>query len=142
MEDDGDHIRLTLPAIPAAARITRVGAAGLATRAGLTYREVEQMRMAVHEATALLTSQDAGRAAGAADDDRLVVVYALHRDSLDVELRRHAADGRGPVAIDTGPVPELAALVLDACVDGWEVGPADGRVTLHTRRTHWDDDDE
>lgn len=142
MEDDGDHIRLTVPAIRAAARITRVGAAGLATRAGFTYREVEQMRLAVNEATALLASRDAGRSAGAAADDQLVVVYALHHDSLDVEVRRHAADGRAPVAVDAAPVPELAALLLDACVDGWRVVPADGLVALHKRRTHWDDDDE
>lgn len=142
MEDDGDHIRLTVPAIRAAARITRVGAAGLATRAGFTYREVEQMRLAVNEATALLASRDAGRSAAAAADDQLVVVYALHHDSLDVEVRRHAADGRAPVAVDAAPVPELAALLLDACVDGWRVVPADGLVALHKRRTHWDDDDE
>jgi hypothetical protein len=142
VEEDGDHIRLTVPAIPAAARITRVGAAGLATRAGFTYREVEQMRLAVSEATALLASQGAGRSTGTADGDRLVVVYALHRDGLDVEVRRHAADGRAPVAVDAAPVPELAALLLDACVDGWEVVPAEGLVALHKRRTHWDDDDE
>jgi hypothetical protein len=142
VEDDGDHIRLTVPAIPAAARVTRVGAAGLATRAGFTYREVEQMRLAVNEATALLASPDAGRSVGAADDDRLMVVYALQRDSLDVEVRRHPAEGRAPVAIDPSPVHELAALLLDSCVDGWEVVPADGRVALHKRRTHWDDDDD
>ena len=54
--DEGDRIRLTVPATAAAARITRVSAAGLATRAGFSYGEVEQLRLAVDEATALLAS--------------------------------------------------------------------------------------
>lgn len=134
MEDDADRIRLTVPATAAAARITRVGAAGLATRAGFTYREVEQMRLAVNEATALL----AGRPDGTG---RLVVVYAVRRDGLDVEVHREGGDNgdgdRGDV-----PVPELAALLLDACVDGWEVSGAEGRVALHKRHSHYEDDDD
>ena len=44
--NDGDSIKLTVPATAAAVRITRVGAAGVATRAGFTYREVEEVRLA------------------------------------------------------------------------------------------------
>jgi serine/threonine-protein kinase RsbW len=143
VEDDGDHIRLTVPATAAAARITRVGAAGLATRAGFTYREVEQMRLAVNEATALLSlpgpNAGAGNATGPGAGDRLVVVYSMGRDSLDVEVVRVAADNRpAPPA----PVPELAALLLDACVDGWEVSSTEGRVVLHMRRTRYEEDDD
>jgi hypothetical protein len=130
VEDDGDRIRLMVPATPASARITRVGAAGLATRAGFTYREVEQMRLAVHEATALLTPRPSA-------EGRLVVVYRVRRDGLDVELRK--VDGGAGEKI---PVPELAALLLDHCVDGWDVSPDEGLVELHKRRTHYEDDDE
>ena len=55
-----ESIRLTVPATSAAVRITRGGAAGLATRAGFTYREVEQMRLAVGEAAALLAPEPEG----------------------------------------------------------------------------------
>jgi hypothetical protein len=133
VEDDGDRIRLTVPATAASARITRVGAAGLATRAGFTYREVEQMRLAVHEATALL-------AARAGTEGRLVAVYELRHDALDVEVFRIDGEGsEGPTPVPV-PVSELAALLFDACVDGWEA--TDGRVALHKRRTHYEDDDE
>jgi serine/threonine-protein kinase RsbW len=135
VEDDGDRIRLTVPATAASARITRVGAASLATRAGFTYREVEQMRLAVNEATALLAPRPA-------TEGRLVVVYAVRHDALDVEVFRLGGNGDGPPEPGPVPVSELAALLLDACVEGWEVSPTDGRVALHKRRIHYDDDDE
>jgi serine/threonine-protein kinase RsbW len=130
VDDDGDRIRLTVPATSASARITRVGAASLATGAGFTYREVEQMRLAVNEATALLAPHPA-------TEGRLVVVYAVHPDRLHVEVRREGVDEAAAVT-----VPELAALLLDACVDGWEVSPAGGTVALHKRRTRYEDDDD
>jgi hypothetical protein len=132
--DDGDRIRLTLPATATAARITRVGAAGLATRAGFTYREVEQLRLAVSEATALLAGGTAGP--GQRGEGRLVVIYDVRRDGLYVDLHLEEGGGRAGA-----PVPELAALLLDASVDAWEVSDDDRHVALHKRRTDLDDDD-
>jgi serine/threonine-protein kinase RsbW len=65
-----ESIRLTVPATSAAVRITRAGAAGLATRAGFTYREVEQVRLAVGEAAALLAPDAEG-------DGTLAVTYVM-----------------------------------------------------------------
>jgi hypothetical protein len=129
--DEGDRIRLTVPAVPAAARITRVAAAGLATRAGFTYREVEEVRLAVGEAATLL--------AGEAPDDRarLVVVYLLGSHGLHVEMHVEGGDHLPGVL-----VPDMAAAVLEASVDWWEVSKADRRVELHKSRTLIDEDDE
>ncbi|HEX8803801.1 MAG TPA: hypothetical protein VF743_06400 [Acidimicrobiales bacterium] len=130
--NDGDRIRLSVPATPAAVRITRVGAAGLATRAGFTYREVEEVRLAVGEAAAVLTLDDGG------GGGTLVVVYALAGDALHVELRLDGTPAVGPPS-----VPALAAAVLDDNVDAWEtVGDGDPRLVLHKYRTDVDDDDE
>jgi len=129
--DEGDRIRLTAPAVPEAARIARVAAAGLATRAGFTYREVEEVRLAVGEAAALL--------AGEAPEDRarLVVVYLLAPHGLHVEM--HVEDGDHLPGV---LVPDMAAAVLEATVDRWEVSKADRRVELHKRRTQLDEEDD
>ena len=137
--DEGDRIRLTVPATAAAARITRVSAAGLATRAGFSYGEVEQLRLAVDEATALLASHVSDRAPNGTDVARLVVVYVVERAGLEVELSVEGLSGAGPDELD---VPDLARMVLDASVDTWEVAPAERRVTLHTGRAHHEDEDE
>jgi hypothetical protein len=132
VDDDGDLVRLTVPATAEAVRITRVAAAGLATRVGFTYREVEQMRLAVSEATSMLARLPA--------EGRLLIVYSLRRDGIDVEVRREDVDVDGaPLQVT---VSELAAVLLDACVDGWEVSPFDGTVALHKTLTHYDDEDD
>jgi len=129
--DEGDRIRLTAPAVPEAARIARVAAGGLATRAGFTYREVEEVRLAVGEAAALL--------AGEAPEDRarLVVVYLLAPHGLHVEM--HVEDGDHLPGV---LVPDMAAAVLEATVDRWELSKADRRVELHKRRTQLDEEDD
>jgi serine/threonine-protein kinase RsbW len=130
--NDGDSIKLTVPATAAAVRITRVGAAGVATRAGFTYREVEEVRLAVGEAAALLALGDNG------EDEQgrgtLVVVYTLGPGGLSVDLHVEDESDR---AI---PIPDLAAAVLDASVDEWEASAADRRVVLHKHRAVDDDD--
>lgn len=131
--NEGDSIRLSVPATAAAVRITRVGAAGLATRAGFTYREVEEVRLAVGEAAAMLALGEG--AEGAPGGETLVVTYTVGHHGLSVELR---IEDHAPRPT---PISELGAAVLDASVDSWEVSEADRRVVLHKRRTDTDDDE-
>lgn len=114
----GDRIHLTVPATPVAVRIARAGAAALATRAGFSYREGEDLRQAVGEAAALLASQPDG-------DGRLEIVYDLGDGALRVDL--HLAD-RVALLLD---VPAVAAAVLDASVDSWELSEAGRRIVLY-----------
>ncbi|HKH04590.1 MAG TPA: hypothetical protein VKA65_05475 [Acidimicrobiales bacterium] len=134
--DEGDRIRLTVPATPAAARITRVSAAGLATRAGFSYGEVEQLRLAVDEATALLAGTGASNGT---EVPRLEVLYVVERTGLWIELEVTDAPDAGPEELE---VPDLARMVLDGTVDTWEVAPTERRITLHKRRTDLHDEDE
>jgi anti-sigma regulatory factor (Ser/Thr protein kinase) len=122
-----ESIRLTVPAMSAAVRIARAGAAAMATRAGFTYREAEELRLAVGEAAALLAPDPHG-------NGTLVIAYDVEDETLSVDL--HLTD-HGGIAVD---IPEVAAAVLDASVDAWQLGD-DGRRMVLRKRGHPDDDD-
>jgi serine/threonine-protein kinase RsbW len=129
---DGDSIKLTVPATAAAVRITRVGAAGVATRAGFTYREVEEVRLAVGEAAALLAL---GEGRGEESRGTLVVTYTVSARGLTVELRVEG-DRAGPA-----PVADLPAALLDASVDTWEESNGGRCIVLHKHHVDADEDD-
>ena len=126
-----DSIRLSVPATSAAVRITRAGAAGLATRAGFTYREVEQLRLAVGEAAALLAPDPEG-------EGTLDVTYAVDEGGLRVEL----ALAGPPHGERPGQIPDVAAAVLDASVDEWRVTDGGRCLVLVKRLTDTEDDDD
>ncbi len=128
-----DHIRLTVPASPAAVRIARAGAAGLATRAGFTYQEIEQVRLAVGEATALL-------APGPGEDGTLALAFEVSPEGLRIDLR--LVGGSGDVPGATREVPSIAAAVLDSAVDEWEVGDGGRRLVLGKVLAAADGDDD
>lgn len=125
----GDSIRLTMPATSAAVRIARVGAAALATRAGFTYREVEELRLAVGEAAALLAPNVSG-------GGTLIVVYEVEDAALRIDLR--LSDG----AARPTEVPDVAAAVLDASVDSWALSDGGRCLALRKRVVDTDDEDD
>ena len=100
----------------------------MATRAGFTYREAEELRLAVGEAAALLAPDPDG-------DGRLVIAYDVEDATLSVDLR---LTDQGGAAVD---VPDVAAAVLDASVDTWRLGDDGRRMVLH-KRGHPDVDDD
>lgn len=122
----GDTIRLTLPATSAAVRIARSGATTLATRAGFSYHEAEQLRLAVGEAVALLAPEPDG-------DGTLVIAYDVGDEALRIDVRL-TESGRG-----AGNVPGVAAAVLDASVDTWQVSDHGRRIVLR-KQAHPDPD--
>jgi hypothetical protein len=136
-----DHITLTVPAASAAVRIARAGAAALATRAGFTYREIEELQLAVGEATALLAPEPDG-------DGSLTIVFDVQADSVRVDLELAGAPVRtgslvaaradGGAAATTPP--SIAAAVLDAAVDSWGVLDDGRRIVLAKRSTDSDDE--
>jgi hypothetical protein len=152
-----DSIRLTVPASPAAVRIARAGAAGLATRAGFTYHEVEQVRRAVGEATALLAGDADGKGDPNGDGDgdlgdsgdrgALTLTFEVEPDGMRIDLRVvEATGGPGaglppPLADGRSAVPEVSAAVLDATVDGWRVVDR-GRSLVLDKRLSFAEDDE
>ena len=120
-DGSGDEVRLTLPAVPEYARIVRLTAAGLASRLGFNYDEVEDLRIAVGEACSHLLGNDG-------HEGTLSVIYRLESDAIIIDAVGEFSDGA------TGDsVPTLSEQILTAVVDDHEI---DGRrVRLVKRRT-------
>ncbi len=118
---DYDEIRLAVPAAPEYARIARLAVAGLATRLGFSYDEVEDLRIAVGEAcSVLMTERPAGR---------IEVVYRLEDNAMEVEATTDNA-----VARPTNG-SSLSEQILSAVVDEHSIDPAARRVWLRKQRS-------
>lgn len=126
--NDGDSVRLTVPATSAAVRIARVGAAGLGTRLGFTFSEVEELRLAVGEAAAQLC--DAG------PESSLIVSYDIEPNGLKVTL---ALSGGPDGAAVVPAFSDLASTVLDTVVDDWVLDPSAASVMLRKAPADHDD---
>jgi serine/threonine-protein kinase RsbW len=110
-DQPGDHdgsVALSLPADPRHLRLARLTASGFSADLGFSLDEVEELRLAVGEASALLVEH---AAAGA----RLTVRYHDDDGELVVE-GRCPADADSPITVD--PVAEA---VLVNTVDTFEV---------------------
>jgi serine/threonine-protein kinase RsbW len=104
-----DEVRLAVPAKPEFLGLARVTAAGLASRLGFTFDQVEDLRLAIDEMCFSLTGSK-GR------DGVLEIRFALSPGGLVVE-------GAGKF---TAPPPvhlsELSEVILDALVDEHSLG--------------------
>lgn len=114
-----DEVVLTLPAAPEYVRLARLTCAGLATRVGMGYDEVEDLRIAVGEACSLLI--------GAGREGSLTLTFWLDATVVAVEV---TGDLDGDEA---GRDTELSDQILDAVVDEHEVDLAHDRVTMVKR---------
>lgn len=118
-----EEVRLAVPALPEYVRLARLTAAGLASRLGFTFDEVEDLRMAVDELCYLVVGPS-GR------DGSITVTFALETEGLYVTGRSSA--GRGPAEF-----AELSEQILAAIVDEYSVSGEDGTVAfrmLHGRQ--------
>ncbi|HYI60224.1 MAG TPA: hypothetical protein VEW93_00300 [Acidimicrobiales bacterium] len=121
-EIPGDEITLTLPAAPEFVRIARLTSAGLATRIGMGYDEVEDLRIAVGEACSLLIGD--GSRPGA-----LTLTFTLGPDTVAVDI----AGGLAGPGRATDPDTELSDQILDAVVDDHRVDLTGDRVWIAKR---------
>jgi serine/threonine-protein kinase RsbW len=109
-----DVVELEVPAHPAYVAVVRTAAAGLAARADLTLDRIEDLRIAVDEACALLLHHRSAEDAVDADDAAICCVFTLEDDALTVDIS-------GPLV----PLPDPSAFawaVLDALVDSLATG--------------------
>lgn len=106
-----DVVRLRLPAVGAYLSVLRSATAGLAARLDFTLEEIEDLRIAVDEACAILLE-------GAAPDVDLECEFELHPDEIRVSVTVPTADGAQPVR-DSFAWTVLAALAgsVDSRVD-------------------------
>jgi hypothetical protein len=103
----GEEVRLTMPATPQLLRVARLTAAGLASRLGFSFDEIEDVKIAVDELCFALVGSK-GRAG------TLTVIYHLSDDELRIDGEgRFSGNGTEPA-----PAPsELSAQILAAVVD-------------------------
>ncbi len=122
-----DTIRMTIPALLAYVRLPRVAIAGLATRSGFSYDEVEDLRLAVGEVCQVLLD-------GADRDGTLTIDFTVARGTLGVEVAIDAPPGR-----HDGLAERLAEQILDATVGKVEIDDDGRRISFSMSST---DDDE
>ncbi len=111
-----NEVRLTVPAKPEFLRLARVTAAGLASRLGFSFDEVEDLRLAIDELCYGITGAG-GR------EGTVAVRYLLGDDQLIVE-----GQAQVPVTAGNAPAPsgraarlsELSEVILGALVDEHE----------------------
>lgn len=113
MATSDDEVRLVVPAMPEYLRLARVTAAGLASRLGFSFDEVEDLRLAIDELCFGLTGSD-GR------DGTVSIRYVLGADHLLVEGSGSFAS-EGEVALS-----ELSEVILDALVDEHDLHDVNG----------------
>jgi serine/threonine-protein kinase RsbW len=122
----GGDVRLVVPAAPEYLRLVRLTAAGLASRLGFTFDEVEDLRIAVDELCFhLLGDLDGGSTSG--EDRTMDLIYSAGRDSITI-TGRTGSPGASP------DPSELSEQILDALVDEHEVGSADGMITFRLKK--------
>jgi len=123
--DTGGDVRLTVPAAPEYLRLVRLTAAGLASRLGFTFDEVEDLRIAVDELCFHLLGDVDDELTG--EPRRMALVYSAGPDSITITGRTGA----------TGDAPEpsdLSEQILDALVDEHEVSSIDGMITFRLKK--------
>ncbi|MET8685697.1 anti-sigma regulatory factor [Streptomyces sp. NPDC055239] len=84
-----DFVEVRLPAAGAYLSVLRTATAGLAARLDFTLDEIEDLRIAVDEACAILLQQ-------AVPGSVLSCVFRLVDDSLEVTVSAPTTDGRAP----------------------------------------------
>jgi serine/threonine-protein kinase RsbW len=111
MGPDGDFVQLRLPADSAYLSVLRTATAGLAARLDFTLDEIEDLRIAVDEACAMLLPD-------AVEGGDLTCLFRLTENALVVSVSVPTTDGRLP-ARDTFAWTVLNALAgeVDAAAD-------------------------
>jgi len=110
MRDESTVVRLAIPAAPEFLRLARLAAADVASRAGFSFEDIEDLRIGVDELCHLLM-------APGTQDEHLQLTFTLQPDTVTVE-------GEGPARNSGDPVveqSELSQTIVTAVVDEHEV---------------------
>lgn len=119
------EVRLEVPAAPEFLRISRIMAAGVASRVGFTLDEVEDLRIAIDEVCFSMVGAR-GR------EGTISLRYVLDTDELAVEGIGHFSDGLGNDPQVSALSEQILAAVVDECqLSAGDEGP---RFRLVKRR--------
>jgi anti-sigma regulatory factor (Ser/Thr protein kinase) len=119
------EVRLEVPAAPEFLRISRIMAAGVASRVGFTLDEVEDLRIAIDEVCFSMVGAR-GRTG------TIALRYLLDADQLVVEGMGRFSDGLGKEPVVTALSKQILAAVVDECeLSAGEEGPQFRLVKRH-----------
>lgn len=119
------EVRLEVPAAPEFLRISRIMAAGVASRVGFTLDEVEDLRIAIDEVCFSMVGPR-GRAG------TIALRYLLDTDQLVVEGTGHFSDGLGNEPVVSALSKQILAAVVDECeLSAGDEGPHFRLVKRH-----------
>jgi len=122
----GGDVRLVVPAAPEYLRLVRLTAAGLASRLGFTFDEVEDLRIAVDELCFHLLG-DVDEPDPSGNPRTMDLVYSAGTDFITITGRTSR----------TGDMPEpsdLSEQILDALVDEHEVSGSNGTISFRLKK--------
>jgi len=122
----GGDVRLVVPAAAEYLRLVRLTAAGMASRLGFTFDEVEDLRIAVDELCFHLLG-DVGDEDPSAEPRTMDLVYSAGADSITITGRTGLSGG----------IPESSELseqILDALVDEHEVTGTNGTILFRLKK--------
>lgn len=113
-----DEVVLRVPAEAEFGRVVRVGGAAVAIRQGLSFTEIDELRLAIDESVILLLD-------GASEGSELLVVFRFTEAHLELEIN----------CADTKPLTDEAIARFDGIcsplLDSYDLDPERGRLTLH-----------
>ena len=118
---DDTEVRLAVPATPEFLRLARLTVAGVASRMGFTYDEVEDLRIAIDELCFALVGTN-GR------EGSIELRYSVHADDLVVVGIGAFADPIAPT------LSSLSRQILSAVVDEHEVAATERGPTFRLRK--------
>lgn len=119
----GDKIGITLPATSAYVAVLRTAAAGVAARMEFTLDDVQDLRMLVDEACAVLLPS-------AVPGSGLQAEFDVDPEGLDVSVRVNTGGPWEP------PNDSFAWMVLTTLADPVDVSTTNGQVTISFRKKH------
>ncbi len=119
------EVRLEVPAAPEFLRISRIMAAGVASRVGFSLDEVEDLRIAIDEVCFSMVGPR-GRAG------TITLTYLLEAGQLTVDGAGHFSDGLGNEPVVSAISNQILAAVVDECeLSASEEGPHFRLVKRH-----------
>ncbi|GAE26452.1 serine-protein kinase rsbW [Halalkalibacter wakoensis JCM 9140] len=143
-QNEADHIVMSVPAKPEYVGVIRLTVSGIANRAGFTYDEIEDMKIAVAEAcTNVVTHayEDSGSMSISylLYEDRMEIIVADNGQSFDVsKVKEHLGpvDANRPV----GDLKEggLGLFLISTLMDKVEINDESGIVLVMTKFLHGD----
>ena len=115
---EGVHLRV--PARPEYGRIVRVGGAALGLRQGLSFTEIDELRLAIGEAVILLLDRASG-------DGEIDAAFRFDGDRLELEIQTADAGSLSDAAVDRFDE------ICGPLIDDYDIDPE--RAWLRLRKT-------